>query len=53
MTVFNPHGQQIAHIPIAEKWTANVTFGGKDGNQLFITASEAIYIVDMKVKGAK
>lgn len=52
VTVFNPKGQQIAHIPIPEKWTANVTFGGKDRNRLFITASEAFYVLDMKVKGA-
>jgi gluconolactonase len=53
VTVFTPQGQQLAHIPVPEKWTANVTFGGKDRNQLFITASEAIYVVDMKVKGVK
>jgi gluconolactonase len=53
VTVFNPQGKQIAHIAIPEKWTANVTFGGKRGNQLFITASEAIYVLEMKVKGVK
>lgn len=53
VTVFNPDGKQIAHIPIPEKWTANVTFGGKARNHLFITASEAIYVLDMKVKGVK
>lgn len=51
VTVYNPQGKKIAHIPIPEKWTANVTFGGKKRNKLFITASEAIYILDMKVKG--
>jgi gluconolactonase len=53
VTVFNPQGKQVAHIPIPEKWTANVTFGGKHRDKLFITASEAIYILNMKVKGAK
>lgn len=52
VTIFNPQGVQIGHIPIPEKWTANVTFGGKDRKQLFITASEAIYILEMNVKGA-
>ena len=52
VTVFNPNGVQIGHIPIPEKWTSNVTFGGKDRKQLFITASEAIYLLDMNVKGA-
>ena len=51
VTVFNNQGQQIAHIAIPEKWTANVAFGGKHRNKLFITASETIYVLDMKVKG--
>lgn len=51
VTVFNPSGGQIAHIPVPEKWTANVTFGGPNRNQLFITASEGVYVLDMKVKG--
>lgn len=53
ITVFNSHGNQIAHIAIPEKWTANVAFGGKRRNQLFITASQAIYVLDMKVKGVE
>ena len=53
VTVFNSQGQQIAHIPIPEKWTANVAFGGRQRNKLFITASEAIYVLDMKVKGVE
>ncbi|MDB5208922.1 MAG: Gluconolactonase [Flavisolibacter sp.] len=53
VTVFNPQGKQVAHIAIPEKWTANVTFGGKARDQLFITASEAIYVLEMKVKGAR
>lgn len=53
VTVFNSHGQQIAHIPIPEKWTANVAFGGQQRNKLFITASEAIYVLEMKVKGVE
>jgi gluconolactonase len=51
VTVFNNRGQRIAQIPIPEKWTANVAFGGKHRNQLFITASQAVYVLDMKVKG--
>lgn len=53
VTVFNEQGQQISHIPIPEKWTANVAFGGKHRNKLFITASEAIYELEMKVKGVE
>ncbi|WP_062125441.1 SMP-30/gluconolactonase/LRE family protein [Geofilum rubicundum] len=52
VTVFNKEGQQIDQILIPEDWTANVTFGGKERNKLFITASKSVYLVDMKVKGA-
>ena len=51
VTVFNRGGEKIAHIPIPERWTANVTFGGADRNILFITASTGLYALKMKVKG--
>ncbi len=51
--VFNPQGKQIAHIPINEEWTANLCFGGKNKDILFINASEAIYTLQMKVKGVE
>lgn len=50
--VFNPSGEQIEHIPVPQNWTANVTFGGADHQTLFITASTAVYTLEMKVKGA-
>jgi gluconolactonase len=53
VTVFNSDGAQIAHLAIPEPWTANVTFGGKERNQLFITASKAIYVMPMRVRGAR
>lgn len=53
VTVYNAEGKKIEHIPIAAMWTGNVCFGGKNKDQLFITASESIYIVPMKVKGVK
>lgn len=52
VTVFNPKGEQIAQIPIEERWTANVVFGGKDRKTLFITAMGSVYTLKMKVKGA-
>ena len=51
VTVFNPKGEQIAHIPVKAGWTANVCFGGKDMKTLFITASEFLYSIKMNVKG--
>jgi gluconolactonase len=53
VTVYDPSGQKIAHIPVPEKWTANLCFGGKDKKTLFITASEGIYILRMRVKGVE
>ena len=53
ITVFNSKGEQIEQIPIDEKWTANVCFGGKNLDKLFITASKSVYIIDMKVKGVR
>lgn len=48
VTVFNPQGEQIDHIPVEAGWTANVCFGGKDGKTLFITASEYLYAIEIK-----
>jgi len=53
VTVFNPQGEKILHIPIDEKWTSNVTFGGKNYSTLFITASTSVYALPMNVSGVK
>jgi gluconolactonase len=51
VSVFNKNGFPVAHIPIPEKWTANVCFGGKNNDLLFITAMDAVYVLKMNVKG--
>jgi gluconolactonase len=51
VTVFDRNGEQIAHIPVPEGWTANVTFGTLERNVLFITASDAVYTLKMKSRG--
>lgn len=51
VTVFNPKGEKIAHIPVEENWTANVVFGGTERKTLFITAMGAVYTLNMKVRG--
>lgn len=53
VTVFDKKGSQIEHIKIDADWTANVCFGGKDMKTLFITASEYLYSLEMKVEGVK
>jgi gluconolactonase len=51
VTVFNPKGEQIAHIPMKEGWTSNVVFGGTERKTLFITAMDKVYTLEMKVRG--
>jgi gluconolactonase len=53
VTIYNPSGEKIGHIDIHEPWTANLCFGGKDKNVLFITASTAVYVVKMNVRGVE
>jgi gluconolactonase len=52
VSVFNPAGKLIDHIAVPEKWSANVSFGGPDHRTLFITASESLYAIQLRVKGA-
>lgn len=53
VTVFNSKGEQIHHIAVPEKWTANVTFGGENFSTLFITASKSVYTLKMNVSKVK
>lgn len=51
VTVFNASGEEIDHVVVAAPWTANVTFGGRDRSTLFITATDAVYTLEMNVRG--
>ncbi len=53
VTIFNPAGEKIEHIDVPAKWTANLCFGGKNRTDLFITASESVFIFPMLVKGVE
>jgi len=53
VTVFNKKGEEILQIPVPQKWTANVTFGGPDQNMLFITAMNSVYTLEMNVHGVR
>lgn len=53
VTVFNPQGEEIAHIPVDAGWTANVCFGGENMKTLFITASENLFSLRMNVRGVR
>lgn len=50
--VFNPQGKLIGKI-LLPKETANLTFGGKDNNILFICSSDSIWAIKLNAKGAK
>jgi gluconolactonase len=52
VTVFDKNGVLLGTIPVPEKWTANVCFGGKDMKTLFITASKSFYSIRTLIKGA-
>lgn len=51
VSVFNPEGKLIEHIDVPAKWSANVCIGGKNKKTLFITASESLYAIKLRVKG--
>lgn len=48
--VFNPTGEELGRISLPEN-PANICFGGSDNRTLFITATQGLYSLDMKVKG--
>ena len=52
VTVFDATGKRIDHIDVPEKWSANVCFGGTNHQTLFITASESLYSIRLRVAGA-
>jgi gluconolactonase len=49
--VFSNEGKLLGKILVPES-PANLAFGGKDGNTLFITARTSLYSIPVKVKGA-
>ena len=50
VSVYNSNGNKIETIEIPER-PANVCFGGKDKQKLFITARTSLYSVKMRIKG--
>jgi gluconolactonase len=51
VAIYDKAGALIETIEVPEKWTANVCFGGRDMQTLFIAASTGLYAVKMRVKG--
>jgi gluconolactonase len=50
--VFSPAGQLIGKILVPEN-TANVTFGGKNRDELYITATKSLYRIKLTTTGAQ
>jgi len=48
--IYNPDGEKIGEIPVPE-FPANVCFGGKNRDILFITARTSVYTIKMNTKG--
>ena len=51
VTVVSPEGKVLERIPVPERWTANVCFGGTDRKTLFITASQGLYAIPTRIAG--
>jgi gluconolactonase len=49
--VFNPEGKPIGHIALPER-CANVCFGGRYRNRLFMAASHSLYALYVNTQGA-
>ena len=49
--VFNPEGKPIGRIAIPER-VANVCFGGRHRNRLFMAASTSLYSLYVNTQGA-
>jgi gluconolactonase len=51
--VFSPLGEKIDFIPVYEDSVTNVTFGGNDMRDLYITAGKTLFKARCRLKGAR
>jgi gluconolactonase len=49
--IINPEGKAIGHIHLPER-CANLCFGGRNRNRLFMAASKSLYSVFVNTQGA-
>lgn len=49
VTVYDPQGKELQSIPVPRGWTANVTFAGPDRRHLFITAGDAVFVIETTI----
>lgn len=50
--VFDPEGKLCGRIRLPQR-AANLTFGGPQGNRLYITATKSLYALDVKARGVQ
>ncbi len=50
--IYNPQGDQMATITFPES-PANVCFGGRDHDELYVTARTSLYTIPMKITGVQ
>ena len=50
--IYAPDGTQLGKILLPEIST-NLTFGGKEGDRLFITAGHSLYAIDLNTRGVQ
>src|SRR5262249_37710576 len=50
--IFNPAGEPIGHVALPER-CANVCFGGRHRNRLFMAASHSLYALYGNTQGAR
>ncbi len=48
ITVISPDGSSIEHIPLPDRYTTNICFGGKDGRRAFVTLSATGRLVELE-----
>lgn len=53
VTIFNRDGKKLENIAVPKGWTANVTFAGPQRKDLFITAKDSVFVIEMNVAGLK
>ena len=39
ITVVSPDGASVRHVPMPDRWTTNICFGGADGRTAYLTLS--------------
>jgi gluconolactonase len=47
IATFSPEGEMVRHLPLEDRFTTNICFGGKDLRTAFITLSSSGYLVSM------